>query len=592
MTERESINPFKDNMVGRTLAGRYRIVRKLATGGMGVVYLARAEGAAGFAKPVVVKLILPNYAENKEFSGMFIREAMILSHLRDPGIVGVVEFSEEGGCYLMVLEYVNGFQLREWNKFRKSKGYLIPTGICIHIMVSVLDALHYAHTLKRPDGSIMQVIHRDISPGNIMIDTDGRARLVDFGIALVTDASFGHLTQTESFKGKLSYAAPELFKNEKASVVSDVYACGVSLHEILLGRSDFRTGNHVTTLSRVLSHTPCSVLGQRPDAPRDLDIVLRKAMAKDPAHRYRNAAEFADALRMIFPYNERELQSQLADLVRQDFTEEMAEFLGVESLDSRDRAWRNPSSPPEPISSSDEISEPPSHKTPTTINEEFIIERSTTRVTLSPEEQQMVARSSLSLKLAIGTLILTIALVVGGVAFLGLGGGDDKSKIVIVQSPVAETNAASTVPSIKTPTKPLTGDTASISEVDSAETAGAIDSPADLGDQRAVKQPKGNKKRRAGNTEGNLSEAFKRQEAEIRNCFRQHALNLQGKPKITILFDVGRKGNVTSAELSPARLRKTALGKCLETVAKKTRFPKQKEAISFRIPVTIWRVQK
>ena len=355
ITERDSINPFKDDMVGRTLAGRYRIVRKLATGGMGVVYLARAEGAAGFAKPVVVKLVLPNYAENKEFSGMFIREAMILSHLRDPGIVGVVEFSEEGGCYLMVLEYVNGYQLREWNKFRKSKGYLIPTGICIHIMTCVLDALHYAHTLQRPDGSVMQVIHRDISPGNIMIDMDGRARVVDFGIALVTDASFGHLTQTESFKGKLSYAAPELFKNHKASVASDVYACGVSLHEILLGRSDFRTGNHVTTLSRVLSHTPCSVLGQRPDAPKDLDIVLRKAMAKDPSRRYKNAAEFADALRMVYPSNERDVQAQLSDLVRQDFTEEMADFLGVESLDSRDRAWRNPSEPPEAIAASSSI---------------------------------------------------------------------------------------------------------------------------------------------------------------------------------------------------------------------------------------------
>ena len=121
MNTRDSINPFKDDMTGRLLLGRYRILRRLATGGMGVVYLARSEGAAGFVKPVVVKLILPLLASNQEFSGMFAREARILANMQHPGIVSVIEFAEELDCYIMVLEYVHGFQLAEWKKFLASK---------------------------------------------------------------------------------------------------------------------------------------------------------------------------------------------------------------------------------------------------------------------------------------------------------------------------------------------------------------------------------------------------------------------------------------------------------------------------------------
>lgn len=583
----DSINPFKDNMVGRTLAGRYRIVRKLATGGMGVVYLARAEGAAGFAKPVVVKLVLPNYAENREFSGMFIREAMILSHLQDPGIVGVVEFSEEGGCYLMVLEYVNGYQLREWNKYRKSTGRLIPTAVCIHIMTSVLDALHYAHTLQRPDGSVMQVIHRDISPGNIMIDMDGRARVVDFGIALVTDATFGYLTQTDSFKGKLSYAAPELFKNEKASVLSDVYACGVSLHEILLGRSDFRTGNHVTTLSRVLSHAACSVLQRRPDAPKEIDRVLGKSMAKNPAERYQSAAEFAEALRKIYAVNVREQQIQLAELVRRDFSEEMAEFLGVESLDSRDRAWRHPSDPAPSLDATNPAGAPiqkhektspyaPKELTPGKIS-------ATGKTSLQPTEERALQRVNSSVKLAVATFGIAAFLGLGVLAFVGFSRDDDSGNIVVVQSPIAETGVnEATAARKQVPT--------SVGK-NAPEAALEMDTSA-LSPTSKSSRNRRNKNIKVNNNVSMLTQAFKKQENKIGACFKNYAVSLEGKPNISIRFQLEKGGKVNTAAVSPASLSKTALGMCLEKVAKQTRFPEQKKTISFRIPVKAWRVQK
>src|SRR5262249_51936819 len=141
-----------DELIGRIVLRRYRIVQRLATGGMGVIYLARSEGAKGFVKPVVIKRILPHFVGDEALTGMFAREARIMSNLSHPGSVGILDFAEEDGAYLMVLEYVHGFHLGRWHRWMRHTRDLFPIEPAIHIVISVLDAVHYAHTLPGPGG--------------------------------------------------------------------------------------------------------------------------------------------------------------------------------------------------------------------------------------------------------------------------------------------------------------------------------------------------------------------------------------------------------------------------------------------------------
>ena len=320
-------------MIGSVLLGRYRIVRELAKGGMGVVYLARAEGAVGFVKPYVIKLVLPEHADNQRFIQMFVREANILSNLRHPGVVSVIELGEreEDGALVMVLEYVRGYHLGQWAKYIRLKTRIIPIELLLQITIDVLDALHYAHSMVHPDGTPMHIVHRDISPSNILLDEDGRARLLDFGVARMRGGNQEYHTQVKGFVGKLMYSAPELFSEAEATAQSDCYSCAVVLHEILFGKNTFRGDNQAATLNRVLNVKPELIEPLRPDVPKGLDAALQKGLAKLPKDRHASAREFAAALRALQREPESDLRARLASLLKEDFGQDMAEMLGLES---------------------------------------------------------------------------------------------------------------------------------------------------------------------------------------------------------------------------------------------------------------------
>jgi len=333
-------SPDNDDLIGRIVLGRYRIVHRLAAGGMGVIYLARSEGAKGFMKPVVIKRILPHLVGDEALVGMFAREARIMSNLSHPGIVGIVDFAEEDGAYLMVLEYVHGFHLGRWNRYIRRTGELFPIEPAIHVVISVLDALHYAHTLTGPDGEPLRIVHRDISPGNVLIDTEGRIKLTDFGIARMrTDKTAA--SDKRALKGTFSYMAPELLKMVEPSPKSDLYSCAVVLHEILSGKNEFYSKDVASTAWRVLEHVPTPIEEVRPEVPAGLGAVLRKALAKAPEDRYADAAEFANALRRARAVSPEEAGMMLAEFAWRDFTKaDMATSLGVADLSSLDRKWR------------------------------------------------------------------------------------------------------------------------------------------------------------------------------------------------------------------------------------------------------------
>lgn len=309
---------------------------------MGVVYLARSEGAAGFARPVVVKRILPSMAYEEAMAKMFVREARILSNLNHPNIVSVVDFAEEDEAYVMVIEYVHGYHVGNWAKYCWQQGARVPALLAIHIVIKVLDALHHAHTMKRPDGSPYEIIHRDISPSNVHMSVDGQVKLLDFGIARVSRGAGEYQTEEIALKGKLPYLAPELFRSGEPSPKTDLYAAGVMLHELLTGKNEFRGKEMSETVGRVVNHHASKVSEHRADLPSRIDEILEKALQKDPHRRFVDAAAFAKELRSLRSMSESDADAMLAKRVATDFTLDMANTLNLVPLAELDDAWRNP----------------------------------------------------------------------------------------------------------------------------------------------------------------------------------------------------------------------------------------------------------
>ncbi len=612
MNEPDS-NRFKDDMVGRMLLGRYQIVRRLAAGGMGVVYLARAQGTAGFVKPVVVKLIHPHLAKDPQFSEMFIREAQILSHLQHPGIVNVVEFVEENGMMILVLEYVNGFQLREWIRYKKFRGEQLPTGLLIQTVLDMLEALHYAHTLSRPDGESMRIVHRDISPSNVLIDTMGRAKLLDFGIAFVSEGNSAFGTRSGSFKGKLSYAAPELFSGSKASIVSDVYSCGVVLHQLMVGRNEFARRSDSETLATVLNHVPSSVVGFRDDVPPEIDEIVGKALAKKPQQRYQSAGEFRNALSNAFGLDAVATRAKIADLASEDFGQEMADYIKMEALSSRDRAWREPSMMPPPCDaiSADDFapiagqnakpsdggnyplsSHPPG---PTVVETPKKGPGNRTPTVDVSVEQLILAggdKAGSRMPLVIGSAALIALAAVGAALFMGLGKSTDTPKIVVIQSPVDDDRNE---PVASERGRQDTGQGIGQDAPDAAVPTGSVAAEADHEEPAQVEaspRPRTTAKKRPVSKTAALSTAFRKRKGSVSACFKKHGIQSGQQPKISINFEIDKTGKVRTASVSPAGVSGSPLGSCLRSVAERTRFPAQEEAVAFHIPVTASRVPK
>lgn len=580
-------NPFKDDITGTVLLGRYRVVRRLAAGGMGVVYLARAEGAAGFAKPVVIKLILPNFASDEHFAGMFIREAKILASLQHPGIVDVIDFARDSDCYVMVLEYVNGYQLGQWKRYRDSKNLEIPAAVIIKIMLDVLDALHYAHCLRLSDGTPLNIIHRDISPSNILIDTGGRVKVVDFGIAVMEENSGVYKTQNESsFKGKLAYAAPELFANSSASVQSDTYACGVVLHEILLGYNDFKGPGYGPTLGRVLTHEPTLLSPLRKDLTSQIDVVMRKALHKDPSKRYQTAQEFSEDLRKVNLLDENVSAELLQRMILEDFSEEMADFLGVESLDSRDRAWRNPSMLPEARESYTRQLKPVAQKQMPAGQSAWPEEPSEEDGRNLPRERDR--EKSFPKVVLFGLSILAIVAAAVGIT-IGLTGKAPQAdqKILIVQSPFVDSGAVSEPGSGSEKPSAGQGETPDKAASDASPKPVVADGEPSRGENRLKKNVG-----RAQSDVARLTRAFKKEKDKIRRCFEIHAFELEGTPEVSFRFEISADGSVQKVQLSPSGLAATTLGKCLKAVAVATEFPKLGKSASLNIPVRVMRGPK
>jgi len=238
------------NMAGRQL-GRYEILCQLATGGMAAVFIARAQGVAGFERLVAVKVLHPHLAHEEEFISMFLDEARLAARIRHPNVVATQDISDtEGDGFFLVMDYIEGDHLGSLLGKSARQGKRIPQNITARLLIDALTGLSAAHSLLDENGQPLNIVHRDISPHNILVGTDGIGRLTDFGVAKAEVRMSS--TRAGQFKGKLSYMAPEQASTGNCDQRSDLFAMGIILWESLTARRLFRGESNAATLSKIL----------------------------------------------------------------------------------------------------------------------------------------------------------------------------------------------------------------------------------------------------------------------------------------------------------------------------------------------------
>jgi serine/threonine protein kinase len=277
--------------------GPYELLRRIATGGMAEVYLARRGGPHGFKKIVAVKRILPQYARDPDFVAMFVDEARVCARLGHPNIVQVFDFGEQDGELYMAMEYVDGTTGARLIRAAASRGDDIPLDVCLHLTLSVLRALEYAHSARDDEGRPLALVHRDVSPGNVLIDRSGAVKLTDFGIARA--AEIERRTDAGQLKGKLGYMSPEQVVGRELDARSDLFTAGIVLAEMLILRPLFSGGKELDVLMRIRDADVSPIDRTSARVPDDVRGVLFRALARDPMLRWPTAGAFAEAIEDI-----------------------------------------------------------------------------------------------------------------------------------------------------------------------------------------------------------------------------------------------------------------------------------------------------
>jgi serine/threonine protein kinase len=319
---------------------RFELIAELASGGMATVFLARLSGVAGFQRLVAIKRLHPHLAREPEFVEMFLDEARLAARIHHPNVVPIQEVGESDHGYYLVMDYIEGDTLARVLAKAAKASTTVPYGVTIRVLLDVLAGLHAAHEMKDDHGDPLQIVHRDVSPQNILVGVDGVARVVDFGVARA--ASRLSTTRSGQLKGKLAYMAPEQARGAAVDRRADLFACGIVLWEALATKRLFKGDGEAETLNRVLYDPIAPPSSVRPDVPLALEAICMKALSRDVDQRFATAQEFGDAL---------EKAARALDSVGsvRDVAECLQEVIGTDLTQQREavRAWLARSEPSE-----------------------------------------------------------------------------------------------------------------------------------------------------------------------------------------------------------------------------------------------------
>ena len=275
--------------------GRYVLGARIGAGGMAEVVRARAPGLGLASQDVALKLMHRHLADDPEFVRLFFREAQVASSLRHPNVVGVLESGEDDGTYYLAMELVEGPTLRQL--IRGHGGAPFDIAAAVTIVCGLCEGLHHAHERKAPDGTPLCIVHRDVSPGNVLLSTDGAVKLSDFGVATATAAWTSLRSTTGSIRGKVAYMAPEQARAQQVDRRADVFSLGNILFELLEGRRLLQARGEVELLHELIFAGFGDGRPTRADCPPALADAIARALAADPDARFPTALAFADALR-------------------------------------------------------------------------------------------------------------------------------------------------------------------------------------------------------------------------------------------------------------------------------------------------------
>ncbi|AKT41714.1 serine/threonine protein kinase [Chondromyces crocatus] len=294
---------------------RYRVIEKLASGGMAEVFLAESAGIEGFKKQVAIKRVLPALSEKKRFIAMFLDEARLSAHLSHSNVAQVFDIGVGDNAYFIVMEYVDGADLKAVIEWMKKSGKPLPTEAAVYIAAKICEGLSYAHELKGSDGKQLKIVHRDMSPPNVLLTKFGEVKIVDFGLAKATS----QLEKSEAgiIKGKYSYLSPEAAEGLELDHRADVFAVGIILWEMLAGKRLFVGENDFHTVKLVQKAEVESVLSRNKAVPPDLDAIVTRSLARDRDQRYGSAREFGrDLWDFLFRFGRSVSAFEVAELVR------------------------------------------------------------------------------------------------------------------------------------------------------------------------------------------------------------------------------------------------------------------------------------
>ncbi|WP_050432728.1 serine/threonine protein kinase [Chondromyces crocatus] len=288
MSTSQSLAPGKE-------LGRYELLLPVAQGGMATVWAARQKGSRGFQKTVAIKTMLPALSDDAMFERMFLDEAALAARIHHPNVAEILDLGEQDEILYIVMEWVDGEALSVLARASKKNDILIPHRICLRIAAQACMGLHAAHELHDENDQALGIVHRDVSPQNILVTYDGHVKLVDFGVAKATNRAGGE-TSAGQLKGKIPYMSPEQAKGGNVDRRTDIFALGIVLYKLTTGIHPFAGDTDLATMTKIISQPALPPRARNPRYPADLEHVLMTCLQKDPDKRFQNMLELERAI--------------------------------------------------------------------------------------------------------------------------------------------------------------------------------------------------------------------------------------------------------------------------------------------------------
>lgn len=313
------------------LAGKYELIERLGSGGMAEVWLAIYRGIEGITKLVAVKRIREQFAADENFVRMFLDEAKTAADLRHPNIINIIDIGEHEGTYYLAMDYQPGRDLRAVWRRAATKQVALPWGLTIHMIIEAARGLHYAHTKSDLHGQPLNIVHRDVSPQNILVTRYGVCKVLDFGIARASHKST--VTRPGVVRGKAEYMSPEQATGQEMSARSDQFSLGILLYELTTGRRLYKRDTDRNTMEAVVND-PLPRPSDFMAYAADLEHILRRALAKHPKNRFDSCGDLADALEEFLRQERiRHTSRRVADMLQNLFGEELNVKLELRDLE-------------------------------------------------------------------------------------------------------------------------------------------------------------------------------------------------------------------------------------------------------------------